>query len=400
MNLKQLSHIISGVSHGASLVKTIGGFVTDSLMQYIDISQLMWTSGNVINEIFKGVTETARPYQTSMIGNDTIDESGSKITYSAGKYISNLNVKGFTTYHGVPIWLSSYHDTKNNDQIHEFYLSTFKNEHCVAVLKEFISKLHKKGVEKAKEDWFSVHVISSNNRRAYSDIPVLRSWDNVFLPTKQKTEIINLIDNFVSKHDWYYEHKIPYHLGILLYGEPGTGKSTIAQAIANHIKGELTVIPGEKIADFPELVITEQLIDTPRKDMFRVILLEDIDTAFENDGINERSKSKDNENDSKIHLGELLNCLDGLTAPTNAIIIFTTNHKDKLDPALIRPGRIDAQYQIGTIDAESLHDFIMYHYGVDADLSQAEITSDLKFAELQLKVMQGADYKELARNIK
>lgn len=97
----------------------------------------------------------------------------------------------------------------------------------------------------------------------------------------------------------------------------------------------------------------------------RIYIIEDIDCNGSishkrtdcNDIIDTTSTMHD-----KLTLSDLLNCLDGILELKNSIMIMTTNHKEKLDPALIRPGRINLEVELSYLDKDSINDMIFYHY--------------------------------------
>ena len=76
------------------------------------------------------------------------------------------------------------------------------------------------------------------------------------------------------------------------------------------------------------------------------------------------------------------------------IYIFTTNHIDKLDPALIRPGRIDLKIEVGCVCKETFDQFCKRHYGKEPHV---DIKPGITFAQLQVEVMKEKSYEELIK---
>ncbi|KAJ5827601.1 ATPase AAA-type core [Penicillium robsamsonii] len=168
------------------------------------------------------------------------------------------------------------------------------------------------------------------------------------------------IEDFLSPQAkvWYETRGIPYRRGYLLYGPPGTGKSSMCFAIAGHLWLDIyTVSLNSQKLDEDSLVSLFQRL--PKR---CIMLLEDVDSA----GISQEGgwRRKNPETASRvgdsheldradISLSALLNCLDGVAAQEGRILIMTTNHLEKLDPALIRPGRVDKRYHFGFVDIES-----------------------------------------------
>jgi SpoVK/Ycf46/Vps4 family AAA+-type ATPase len=148
--------------------------------------------------------------------------------------------------------------------------------------------------------------------------------------------------------------------------------------------------------------------------VYRVICVEDIDIGFaQSKMVNMWDDDSDEPKtvQRKVGLAEILNCLDGVLAPQNTIFVFTTNHIEKLDPALIRPGRCDVKLEINGICLETLYKFCRYHYstyetseilwGIGEVLgSDEDIREDATFGELQTAVMKGASITEICKMIK
>jgi len=189
-------------------------------------------------------------------------------------------------------------------------------------------------------------------------------------------EIIKKINFFLQNKDWYLKHGIPYNLGILLYGEPGCGKTRFIKQLMNHTGRHGIDIKLNDKMDFAKLqnIIFKEEIDNTHiiPQYQRILIFEDIDalgdvvkerdlkikTELQDVSINQHIK-KDNENDmlnqflkftaastnKELHfnnnLSYLLNMLDGIHECSGRILIMTTNKVDILDKALIRPGRID-----------------------------------------------------------
>ncbi|KAL7241226.1 hypothetical protein ACSBR2_006782 [Camellia fascicularis] len=161
------------------------------------------------------------------------------------------------------------------------------------------------------------------------------TFDTLAMDPTKKKELIDDLDRFVMRRDFYKRVGKSWKRGYLLYGPPGTGKSSLIAAMANYLKFhvydlELTSIRSN--SDFKQL-----LVSTANQS---ILVIEDIDCSrkFQNrqDGVNKND-------DKRLPLSALLNFIDGLwsSCGDKKIIIFTTNHKDRLDPALLRPGRMD-----------------------------------------------------------
>ncbi|KHN98619.1 mitochondrial chaperone BCS1 [Metarhizium album ARSEF 1941] len=166
-----------------------------------------------------------------------------------------------------------------------------------------------------------------------------RPLGSVILDDGVKESIVADVKDFLSRQEWYVERGIPYRRGYLLYGPPGSGKSSFIQALA----GELDF--GVATINLSEMGMTDDklayLLTKLPKRCF--LLLEDADAAF----VNRRQRDADGYNGASVTFSGLLNALDGVAAGEERIAFLTTNHIERLDPALIRPGRVDMMLRIG-----------------------------------------------------
>src|SRR5690606_30370089 len=149
---------------------------------------------------------------------------------------------------------------------------------------------------------------------------------------------------------------LPYHRGILLHGHPGTGKTSIAAAIANHLKLDVYYVSLSSIKGNSEL---EQLLNSVRQRS--VLLLEEVDTCV---AATRRGRDKDSPGaGGGITMDVLLQKLDGMSTPHGLITIMTTNRLEVLDPALIRPGRADLKVEITPVDSPQLEGICKHFLG-------------------------------------
>lgn len=168
-----------------------------------------------------------------------------------------------------------------------------------------------------------------------------RSLDTITLKEGQLERIIEDLDRFERSSEWYAHRGIPYRRGYLFSGPPGTGKTSVVLALAGYMGRPVCVLNLGSIKNDDSLF--EAIADAPPK---AIILLEDIDCATASQSREDETKSKDKEKDdedgeSKITKAGLYNALDGITTPDGRIFVMTTNYPERLDAALIRPGRAD-----------------------------------------------------------
>lgn len=169
-----------------------------------------------------------------------------------------------------------------------------------------------------------------------------RPLKSVVLDDGISERILKDVQKFIAKPYWYIERGIPYRRGYLLHGPPGCGKTSFIKALA----GELQF--GVCLLNLSERGLTDDRLNylmtaAPQN---TIILLEDVDAAF---GGRHESKQVATAYDglSRVTLSGLLNALDGAASSEARILFMTTNYIERLDAALIRPGRVDSKEYIG-----------------------------------------------------
>ncbi|KAM3694343.1 hypothetical protein ACJW30_07G049800 [Castanea mollissima] len=171
------------------------------------------------------------------------------------------------------------------------------------------------------------------------------TFEKLAMDPKQKEMLINDLDRFIGRKDLYKNVGKAWKRGYLLYGPPGTGKSSLIAAMANHLK--FNIYDLNLSCRYSDEDLRSILLSTTNRS---ILVIEDIDCGAVLD-------DKRREFDS-FTLSGLLNIIDGLwsSCGDERIIVFTTNHKDRLDPALLRPGRMDVHVHMSycTIDGFKL----------------------------------------------
>ena len=170
-----------------------------------------------------------------------------------------------------------------------------------------------------------------------------RPLDSVVLGQGVSSRLLTDIKDFLGAEQWYQSRGIPYRRGYLLDGPPGGGKSSLVQALAGELGYNICVI------SLSEGWLTDDrfnhLLNSLPERSF--LLLEDIDAT----GPSRDDKTPGRTDTSgRLSFSGLLNSLDGVTSAEERIIFMTTNHRSRLDPALIRPGRVDYHQHVGWAD--------------------------------------------------
>lgn len=176
-----------------------------------------------------------------------------------------------------------------------------------------------------------------------------RLLDSVLLKPGDKEHLLRDLERFRAARSRYQRLGVPYHRGYLLYGPPGTGKTSLVSAIAAKFGMSIYLV---NLTELNDRTLKRAMNSVPEAS---VIFFEDIDCmksgnrrpsadAAQQRGAADADASPDH---GSVSLSGLLNVLDGFHAPDNVIFFMTTNHVEALDPALLRPGRIDYRLCLG-----------------------------------------------------
>ncbi|KAL4874059.1 hypothetical protein BDV12DRAFT_158962 [Aspergillus spectabilis] len=232
-----------------------------------------------------------------------------------------------------------------------------------------------------------------------------RALSTVVLDQEQKGRFIGDIKEYLHPRTrrWYSNRGIPYRRGYLLHGPPGTGKTSLCFAAAGLLGLELYLLNlSSKSLDEDELMAL--FVELPRR---CIVLLEDVDCA----GMSQKRSTEDGakeeaaqappaqeENSGSgggasvlekqgVSLSGLLNVIDGVAACEGRILVMTTNHPEKLDPALVRPGRIDMSIAFGYSTAADIKELFSAIYStLEGDLRASH--NERLSRELQAKIKE------------
>lgn len=169
-----------------------------------------------------------------------------------------------------------------------------------------------------------------------------RPLESVILDEGVKERIVEDVQDFLASGKWYHDRGIPYRRGYLLYGPPGTGKSSFIQALAGELDYDIAIL------NLSERGLTDDRLNhlltiVPNRTL---VLLEDVDAAFSNRRVQTEA---DGYRGANVTFSGLLNSLDGVASAEERILFLTTNHVDRLDEALVRPGRVDMTVRLGEV---------------------------------------------------
>ena len=162
--------------------------------------------------------------------------------------------------------------------------------------------------------------------RFISELP-LRPMDTIYIDPEEKRQLVDDVSQFIASEKEYTRFGIPYKRCYLFHGTAGSGKSSLIFAIASLLKRSIAIFNFS--TEMNDTTFISAISNLPSE---RILVFEDIDAIF-----TDRSPIDTN----NVSFSALLNVLDGMCRKESMLVFITTNHISKLDPALLRPGRID-----------------------------------------------------------
>ncbi|EOA26159.1 hypothetical protein CARUB_v10019597mg, partial [Capsella rubella] len=367
--------------------------------------------GLVHNEVF----EAAKAYLATKVS-----PSNKKIRVSKHEKEKNYNVtverdeEVVDTFNDVKFrWIlrCSHVESKNQEsskvrsEVRSFELNFHKKYKDVA-LESYLPFLVKRATlmkqEKKKLKMFTL------DRKWYSDTWTSVTFDHpstfktLAMDSDVKTSVMGDLDEFVKRSDYYKRVGKAWKRGYLLYGPPGTGKSSLIAAMANHLHFDIYDLELTAVRDNSEL---RRLLTAIANRS--ILVVEDIDCSIKlnNRTTDEPPKEDDSSSNKNVTLSGLLNFIDGLwsSCGEERIIIFTTNYKEKLDPALLRPGRMDMHIHMSYctlsafkvlasnyLEIEEHHLFSKVEEGIEAtEVTPAEVAEQLMRNDSVDKILEG-----------
>ncbi|VFQ93260.1 unnamed protein product [Cuscuta campestris] len=231
-----------------------------------------------------------------------------------------------------------YFQSENNPERRSFELSFNKKfgEIAFGSYIPFVLERFKAMKEKNK----SVKLALLGNYADGIDLHHPSTFETLAMDPAMKKELIEDLERFVGRRDYYRKVGKAWKRGYLLYGPPGTGKSSLIAAMANYLKFDIYELDLSNLRSNADL---QELLPTTRNRS--ILVIEDVDCGIDlqNRSAAERTRNLFDPNPTQLTLSGILNFIDGLWSccGDERIIVFTTNYKDRLDPALLRPGRMD-----------------------------------------------------------
>ena len=232
-----------------------------------------------------------------------------------------------------------------------------------------------------------------------------RPADSVILPEGMLENLANDVRRFYSRRDWYRRLGVPYRRGYLLAGKPGNGKTSTIVALAGLFDAPICVLDLSSVL-MSDDKLRDLLYSAPQG---AFLLFEDIDAVVRNreaqaaaavdhisaDGLPSpltELGAAASSSRSGVTLSGLLNALDGVASPEGRIVFMSTNYPERLDSALIRPGRVDLRVDFQNADRSQLRRLFLRFHGEDSSEIAAlaeEFADLLDGGEVSMATAQG-----------
>jgi len=390
LNLLKSNDIFSGVAFGSMATTALAGIVyslrnaplkvltvlkkllTIKLEIYSDQSEYK----NVENWLCQFNNQRLRSYLLNSKRDSEDDEVNDGDCYNAPRLNPGSGTH-LVWYKKQPLLIAKNIQVQNTNGVVENVCITvlgFKSKLVEIILKEISNisqKTHLLKVFNITREYNGYWEITYKNKRT----PNTLIFD-------KKYEIINSINTFYNKKQWYIERGIPFKKGILLSGPPGTGKSSLVSVIASELNLPIYYL------NLSNSISSSNLIKFTSEIRYKSIaLIEDIDCLF-------IAKSRDKEtenNDKSENLSILLNILDGINSNNGTIYILTTNYIDKIDKALIRPGRIDIHIEMNNFNWEQIKEmYTLFYTNLSTfDLFYSKIKNHINIDKMSPAMFQG-----------
>lgn len=255
--------------------------------------------------------------------------------------------------------------------------------------KEKFMKQLKESLNSATEIYENkISILYDWNSRKREKRPLVSVYTNNNISTMLKNDI----QSFIDSKKMYMDNNILYKRNYLLYGKPGTGKSSLIFALASEFNYKIKIIDLKSVRRIPDIL---QQISNQEKIFY---VFEDIDALSttlmeredkpESDRISEKKESPRelvaDSHSEGLDLSDILNVMDGLYTPEGAICFFTTNHIEKLDKAFLRDGRMDCKVEMNDLDNKTANQMIKDKLGYEGLFTKESINP----ATLQEMIIQ------------
>lgn len=259
-----------------------------------------------------------------------------------------------------------------------------------SLVEAFAAAIHEHGSRQLDRNHIGLFINAGSWWRAASRLPK-RSLETVFTPADTADQLLDHVRKFEQQQGWYRARGLPWHTGIMLTGKPGTGKTSLVHALASELGRSLYYLNLGSIESDQQLA---ELVAGSRDWTRALLVIEDADAG----GLNVQREPPVSDAPGgaspaprqPVTLSALLNVLDGLLTPDGLVVIASSNYPDKLDAALLRPGRFDLQLELGDLDWSSFVAMAqLFDHPLAIDDPRAERYIPQPGATLRAKLIEG-----------
>jgi len=245
------------------------------------------------------------------------------------------------------------------------------------ITSQFLAEI-KKNADATEFSYISVNVNNGGCWRNLTSRPI-----NISEPILEKDTFRHIVDDaeqFVKSENLYNERGLVYKRGYIFSGPPGNGKTTTIAAMAARLKRHIYHICLNNITSQQFIELISYI--SPAS----LLILEDIDCIK---SVKSRIDCQsDNEKPLPLDMSTILNVLDGNLTPHGLMFVMTTNHKDKLDPALLRPGRTDVHVEINGPNQDKVKRLYNRLMGTNEGFEEFAKYEFTSMAEAQNKILE------------
>ena len=340
-----------------SLYNTVLGFIRHNLLYTMEVTDLIRrTPVKIIKNEFKSINLS---FSTSEAFSR---EGDSDLLFNRLDFPDDETIIASKTFNKTIILLTLKKICSNEDKPIRAYFSVLNTKEDVKNLRIFCLQLveNNKKYKKNIVIKFNNFLSGSNYSLDIKKKKYERNFKNVFISANIKRKINDMILSFKDDNEFFSKHSIPRHTGLLLYGEPGTGKSSLVQAICTEFRIQPLYLSELDLFSLGTIqTLKERVSDLSFLNITTAIIIEDVDiyNVFRNRSYSEKDDSK-----MDLNMSTWLNLMDGADCLDNVIWIFTTNKLDVIDKALYRPGRIDYLINVSYIESEAFDEYLMFMF--------------------------------------
>uniref|UniRef100_A0ACD5YQC3 Uncharacterized protein n=1 Tax=Avena sativa TaxID=4498 RepID=A0ACD5YQC3_AVESA len=335
---------------------------------------------------FGVVYDRAKAYLSNQCASRARSLRAELVARGADRFVLSMdhNEEIADEFRGVTVW---WHSVSAGGAVPQrSYRLVFHERHRELIVESYLPHVSREGraiMASRRRQKLFMNTVDRHNSWSYVVFEHPSTFDTLAMDPAKKRAIMDDLDAFRNGRDYYARIGKAWKRGYLLYGPPGTGKSSMIAAMANYLDYDIYNIELTSVTTNIEL--QRLFVETKAKS---IIVVEDIDCSADLTGKRDKNPPGPDSNEEvaarKVTLSGMLNAIDGLWSACGGerIIIFTTNHVEKLDPALIRRGRMDKHIEMSYCCFEAFRFLAKNYHGIEAHPLFDEIKALLHEAEI------------------